>query len=133
MSVSEQETVGLNSSGKRIIWFYIAIAAVALIGLGDAAYLTIERLSGRTLQCSLSGCNEVLSSDWSKLFGFPISGFGAIAYFTVFSTAILLIYDYKTLKTVLLVITGLMAATSCFLLYLQAFVIKHFCQYCLLS
>jgi uncharacterized membrane protein len=134
MSVSQQEAVGTNSTGTRIVWFYIVIAVVALVGLADATYLTIEHLSGRALQCSLtSGCGEVLSSEYSKLFGLPVSGIGAFAYFVVFSIAILIVFDYRWLKPFLLVIVTLMALASCFFIYLQAFVIKHYCQYCLLS
>lgn len=134
MSVSQQEIVSTNSTKTRAIWFYVVIAIVALVGLTDASYLTIEHLSGRVLQCSLtSGCNEVLSSEYSKLFGQPVSAFGAFAYFTVFSAAILIAFDYKVLKPFLLIVTLMMALASCYFLYLQAFVIKHFCQYCLLS
>jgi uncharacterized membrane protein len=124
----------MTNDKRKMSWLYGVIAVVALIGLADATYLTVEHLSGRTLQCTLtSGCNTVLSSEYSKLFGYPLSGFGAVAYFTVFSFAVLIAFDYKILKPLLLVIVSFMAAMSCWLVYLQAFVIEAFCQYCLLS
>ena len=58
---------------------------------------------------------------------------GAAAYFTVFSLAVLAAYSYKWAAKLLLVVVGLMFITTLWLLYLQAFVIKHFCQFCLLS
>ena len=58
---------------------------------------------------------------------------GAAAYFTVFSLAVLAAYRYKSAAKLLPVIVGLMFVTTLWLLYLQAFVIKHFCQFCLLS
>lgn len=134
MSVSEEKAIVTSTNKTRALLFYGVIALVALIGLADATYLTVEYLSGRTMQCSLtSGCSTVLSSEYSKLFGYPISAFGAIAYFTVFSTALLIAFDYKILKSVLLIITMLMALASLWLIYLQAYVIGAWCQYCLLS
>ena len=58
---------------------------------------------------------------------------GAAAYFTVFSLAVLAAYSYKSAARLLTVIVALMFVTTLWLLYLQAFVIKHFCQFCLLS
>lgn len=134
MSVSEEKAIVISKNKTRALLLYGVIALVALIGLADATYLTVEYLSGRTMQCSLtSGCSTVLSSEYSKLFGYPISAFGAIAYFTVFSTALLIAFDYKMLKPILLIITALMALTSVWLIYLQAYVIGAWCQYCLLS
>jgi len=118
----------------KITWLYAAIAVVALVGLADAMYLTIQHLSGANLQCSvISGCDEVLASRYAKIGKFPLSGLGAVAYFLVFSLATLIAFDYRGLKIILLAIVSMMALTSIWLIYLQAFVIRHFCQYCLLS
>jgi uncharacterized membrane protein len=136
MSVSEQNVIPdtTASSRNRIAWLYGAIAVVALIGLVDAGYLTIEHLSGRSLQCTIiAGCDVVLASKYSKAFGVPVSLLGAIAYFVVFSIATLIAFDYTSLKIPLLIIVAIMALTSIWLIYLQAFVIGYFCQYCLLS
>ena len=58
---------------------------------------------------------------------------GAAAYFTVFSLAVLAAYSYRWAAKLLTVIVSLMFVTTLWLLYLQAFVIRHFCQFCLLS
>ena len=58
---------------------------------------------------------------------------GAAAYFAVFSLAVLAAYSYKWAAKLLTVVVSLMFLTTLWLLYLQAFVIKHFCQFCLLS
>ena len=136
MSVSEQNAIieKSASSSNRIAWLYGAIAFVALIGLADAGYLTIEHLSGRSLQCTIiAGCDVVLASKYAKVGGVPLSLLGAFAYFIVFSIATLIAFDYKSLKIPLLIIVSLMALTSIGLIYLQAFVVQAFCQYCLLS
>jgi uncharacterized membrane protein len=113
---------------------YALTALVSLVGLADAIYLTIEHLSGRSVRCTIvSGCSEVLSSEYASVRGIPLAMIGAAAYFTVFSLAVLAAYSYRWAAKSLTVIVGLMFITTLWLLYLQALVIKHFCQFCLLS
>ena len=121
-------------SHQNISWPYLIAALVSLIGLGDAIYLTVQDLTGQTLRCTIvSGCNEVLSSPYAHIGSFPLAALGAIAYFTVFSLSILAAFGYPYTKPLLTALVGAMFVTSLWLLYLQAFVIHHFCQYCLLS
>lgn len=63
----------------------------------------------------------------------PLALIGAIAYFTVFSLATLAAYGYRWTSKLLALVVGVMFAMTLWLLYLQAFVIGHFCQFCLLS
>ena len=122
----------IQSRRKTIL--YALAALVSLVGLGDAIYLTVEHLSGRSVRCTIvSGCSEVLSSEYATVRGVPLAMIGAAAYFTVFSLAVLAAYSYKFAAKLLTVVVGLMFITTLWLLYLQAFVIKHFCQFCLLS
>ena len=112
-----------------------AVALVALVGVIDAAYLTVEHLSGRSVLCVVTtGCSEVLSSSYATLPGdIPLAALGALAYFTAFSLATLAAFGYGLARTLLLPLVLTMFAASLWLLYLQAFVIKAFCSYCLLS
>jgi uncharacterized membrane protein len=119
---------------QNISWPYLIAALLSLIGLGDAIYLTVQDLTGQTLRCTIvSGCNEVLSSPYAHIGSFPLAALGAIAYFFVFSLSILVAFGYGFARTFVLVLLVAMFLTSLWLLYLQAFVIHHFCQYCLLS
>ena len=65
--------------------------------------------------------------------GIPLATVGAAAYFTVFSLAILALFGYRIAGTLLTPIVIAMFFVSLWLIYLQAFVIREFCQYCLLS
>lgn len=65
--------------------------------------------------------------------GFPLAALGAIAYFAVFSLATLAAFGYRNLGKLLTPLVAAMFLTTLWLLYLQAFVIHHFCQFCLLS
>jgi uncharacterized membrane protein len=123
-----------GDSPNRISWPYLIAAVVSLIGLGDAIYLTVQDVTGQTLRCTIvSGCNEVLSSPYAHIGSFPLAALGAVAYFTVFSLSILAAFCYPFAKSLLAVLLAGMFLTTLWLLYLQAFVIHHFCQYCLLS
>jgi uncharacterized membrane protein len=113
---------------------YVSAALLSLLGLADALYLTVEHLTGATVQCTiLSGCSEVLSSRYAVVAGFPLAGFGAAAYFTVFSLATLAAFGYRAAGTLLTPLLSAMFIFSLWLIYLQAFVIRQFCQYCLFS
>jgi uncharacterized membrane protein len=110
-------------------------AGVALVGLADAAYLTVEHLSGRSVRCVVvSGCDEVLMSPYAVLpGGVPLAALGALAYFAAFSLSVLAACGYDGARRPLAPLVALMLAFTLWLLYLQAFVIKAFCTYCLIS
>src|SRR5437588_7974669 len=123
-----------QSSHPKFPWSYLIVAIVSLIGLADAIYLTVEHITGQSLRCTIIvGCSEVLSSKYARIGSIPLAAIGAAAYFIVFSLAILALFGYQFARPLLRIIVGLMFLTTLWLLYLQAFVIHHFCQYCLLS
>ena len=113
---------------------YVAAALLSLVGLVDALYLTIEHVTGQSVQCTItSGCSEVLSSSYAVVAGIPLAAVGAAAYFSVFSLATLAAFGYQVAKPLLMLLVAAMFLVSLWLVYLQAFVIREFCQYCLLS
>src|SRR5215510_11570180 len=113
---------------------YVVAALLALIGIADALYLTIEHVTGQSVRCTIiSGCSAVLSSPYAVVAGIPLAAVGAAAYFTVFSLAILTLFGYPKAGRLLTALVIMMFIVSLWLIYLQAFVIREFCQYCLLS
>jgi uncharacterized membrane protein len=124
----------LAVSREKILWPYLITALVSLVGLADAIYLTVEHITGQSLRCTIiSGCSEVLSSKYAQIGSVPLAAIGAAAYFVVFSLAILALFKYQLARPLLRIVVGIMFLMTLWLLYLQAFVIHHFCQYCLLS
>ncbi|HYY57349.1 MAG TPA: vitamin K epoxide reductase family protein [Pyrinomonadaceae bacterium] len=120
--------------GGRAAWFYTMAALLSLVGLADALYLTINHLTGQTARCTVAGgCNEVLGSTYASVGGVPIAALGAIAYFAVFSLATLALFGYGRARTLLALLVGLMLLASLWLLFVQAFILHKFCDYCLLS
>ena len=123
-----------SAIGNRQLAIYVAAALLSLLGIADALYLTIEHITGQSVKCTIiSGCSEVLSSRYAVVAGVPLASIGAAAYFTVFSLATLAAFGYRFAATLLTPLVVAMFLVSLWLIYLQAFVIREFCQYCLFS
>jgi uncharacterized membrane protein len=131
MSAAEIED---GAAGRGRLWDALA-AVVSLVGVLDASYLTIEHLSGNSVRCMIvTGCDEVLQSSYATLpGGVPVAALGAVAYFTVFSLATLSAFGYDFARRLLAPLVAVMFLATLWFLYLQAFVIRAFCVYCLLS
>ena len=113
---------------------YVTAAIVSLAGLADALYLTVEHVTGQSVRCTIvAGCSEVLSSQYAVVAGVPLALIGAAAYFGVFSLATLAAFGYRSASLLLTPLVLLMFLVSLWLIYLQAFVIHAFCQFCLFS
>lgn len=112
----------------------LAAAVLAVIGIADAAFLTVSHYTKEPVPCSIvEGCETVLTSSYAEIAGIPIAAFGAAAYFFAFALAILAAYGNRAAWMLFGAQAFLMAAVSGYLLYVQGFVIKAFCQFCLIS
>jgi uncharacterized membrane protein len=123
----------MTASRFRII-LYTAVAIVAVAGLADATYLTVQALTGETLTCGGSpDCFRVLGSSYAKLGGIPMAMLGALAYFTAFALAIFAAFGHSWAPKFLALIAGAMFLMTLWLLYVQAFLLHAYCRYCLFS
>ncbi|HST31836.1 MAG TPA: vitamin K epoxide reductase family protein [Chthoniobacterales bacterium] len=133
MKTDRMEKSRTGRSRAEII-FYIAAAVVALIGLTEATYLTVIFLSGETAVCGNSpDCFKVLGSSYAKIGSFPVSGLGALAYFSVFTFATFAAFDYGRVRKFFAWTVLAMFAVTLWLLFVQAFRLHAFCKYCLFS
>lgn len=124
----------LSPASKQRAYLFTSAALLSLVGLADAIYLTVEHLAGRAVQCTLTGgCDQVLKSVYATIGGVPLAALGAAAYFTVFSLAILAAFGNQWAGRLMFYVVGLMLAVSIYLFILQAFVLRAFCQFCILS
>ena len=131
---SESSTASPVVTAKRRNLLFIVIAVLSVCGLADAIYLTVEHITGQSVRCTIvAGCSEVLSSSYAVVGGYPLASIGALAYFTVFSLTILALFGYRIASQLLILLVLAMCLVSLWLIYLQAFVIHAFCQFCLLS
>lgn len=123
-----------NETKTTVAKLPLLAAVVALGGLADAIYLTIHHYTGEQVQCSIVvGCEQVLTSLYAEIAGIPLAVFGAAAYFVAFSLAITAAFGDRRMWKLFGVQVILMAIFTAWLVYLQAFVIEAFCEFCLLS
>jgi uncharacterized membrane protein len=131
--MNPEETVSAEMQGG-IAKLPMLAAFVALIGLGDAVYLTVHHYTAEPVPCSLiTGCETVLTSAYAEIAGIPLAAFGALGYFIAFSLALLAAFGNRLTWTLFGIQVVVMSLVTVWLLYLQAFVIGAFCQFCLIS
>lgn len=118
-------------------WIAYATGFLAFAGFFDSLYLTTTKLVGLIPPCSLTAgfaCDVVLTSSYAQFFGIPVAAFGALYYLAVLWCAVLYLtkkYPGYLLGLLLLPFLGLGA--SAWFLYLQAYVLRAYCLYCLFS
>ena len=120
---------------KRITVVFILV--LAFCGLADSSYLAQHEAAGTPLLCnigSLSGCNIVAASPYSRLFGIPLAEYGVLFYGIVFVLAALelVVFD-RLLRRALQVISLVGVGASLYFICVQVFVIGALCIYCLAS
>jgi uncharacterized membrane protein len=112
----------------------VGALVIALIGFADASYLTLERVQGEIPPCTVAGCDVVLTSAYSAIAGIPVSLLGVIFYLAMLVGLFVYVEsrNLRVLKwTLLFSVLGLLC--TLWFLFVQAFLLKAFCQYCLLS
>lgn len=130
------------------------IVALALIGTVLTSYLTVTHFLGNApalcTEGSGVGCDAVLNSEYAKIFGVPLTIFGALGYLTLGSLAsIPMLVKSENLKLkenltkqtafLLFLVSTATLIFSGYLMYLLAFVIRDvngqstFCLYCVSS
>ena len=112
-----------------------AFVLFAFIGFLDTSYLTISHFTGAEVNCSIvEGCNEVLASKYSSIFGIPLALLGLLHY-TILLVGGFYYLDSRNPKVLkpLMILTTFGLLFSAWLVYLQFFVIKSICQYCMVS
>ncbi|MEK7134233.1 MAG: vitamin K epoxide reductase family protein [Patescibacteria group bacterium] len=106
---------------------------LALLGLADSVYLAVSYFSGSPLSCeTISGCNEVANSPYSKIAGVPISTMGVLYFVIAVAGAFLYLVKRRTVyATLLALLTMIGFAASAYFVYMQVALIKAVCIYCI--
>lgn len=133
MDAKQTTNVPQPSNGLR--WLMIAFLVLGSIGLIDASYLSVRHFSVTPGACLLGeGCNNVLASVYATFHGIPVALFGVAYYASIVLLAFLALYTKNSrwmLAAGALTLTGLFA--SAWFVYLQLFVIREICAYCMAS
>lgn len=100
---------------------------LCILGALISAYLLQSKILGSGILCGVSSCGVVNNSQYSQMFGIPVSAFGLFFYIVM---AFLIALKYKRLFFI-----GSIAGVlfSAYLTYIEAFVIHAWCQWCIMS
>jgi len=117
---------------KTIVYFLLFLSVLGFI---NSVVVYLKMNVGEPIACFIiQGCDKVLSSSYSKLFGISLGMYGIIGYLFLF-ILILLFIKYKKRLFFILYKLGIFLGFgfSLYLFYIQAFVLNQFCSYCLVS
>lgn len=113
--------------------YRMAAALLSLAGFFVSLYLYLYKI-GRigTLACGTGGCETVQTSPFSRFLGLEVALYGVVGYL------VLLVLSMDTLRRpaaaissrLLLILSGAGLAFTIYLTYLELFVIKAICQWC---
>ena len=113
----------------------IAFLIVSFIGFLDSSYLTVQHYRGEPPSCAIfTGCETVAESKYAMVGPIPLALLGLLYYLAIF---ILTVAYFDTKKERLLILAALFTIAgflaSVYFVYLQLFVIKAICLYCIIS
>ncbi|MEK7182208.1 MAG: vitamin K epoxide reductase family protein [Patescibacteria group bacterium] len=113
----------------------ILFMVLSFIGVIDSVFLIAEHFKGGPVVCLIvEGCDLVLNSQYSVILGIPVVILGFLYYFFIFLFSI---FSFIKRKEIILkylsIFTVVGFLMSIWFVYLQIFVIKAFCTYCMVS
>jgi len=104
------------------------IRIFGIIGLFISLYLIYAYEFSKSIICVGSGCEIVANSIYSKFLNISLPFWGALFYISVISLSF-----FKKFENLLLFILIIGAVFSLYLTFLEIFVIKAICFWCMLS
>ncbi len=108
----------------------LAVAVLALAGIGIAGYLTYAHYRGIAPVCTTGGCEEVQTSEYADVLGIPVAVLGLVGYAALFVTALLRAPEAAA-AGVAMALGGL--GFALYLIYVQVAIIEALCIWCLAS
>ncbi len=115
------------------------VLLLSAAGFFLSLYIHHQKRTQQKLVCLLgSDCDAIVNSAWGKLFGVPNEVLGMLYYVFIASGVTLLFMGVEftiilSLSVLLLLSSGIVTLVSVFLVGVQAFVLKDWCDYCLAS
>lgn len=116
----------------------ITIALLGIFGFGLAAFIRQKKAGGARMVCYIGqDCNTVVHSEYSRFLGVPIEFLG-MAYYAVIAlsySAFLASPNFAVMPVIsaLLAFTTAAFLFSLYLTFIQGFVLREWCEWCLTS
>jgi len=116
----------------------MVIAVLSLAGLFVALYLLLSKL-GLTgpMICGIGECETVQASKWSTLGPVPVSALGVGGYTAILAVSLFGLQpaglSSRAVSALLLGLSAVALVSSAYLTFLEAFVIRAWCQWCVIS
>lgn len=115
-------------------WYNKVYFIIAILGILLSLYLWNLQVSDGVIPCTTGGCHDVLTGEYGKLFGIPMSIFGLFFYVSIAYVAFLRMFiKHKLLDWTLLIQIFWGIIFSLYLRYLEFFVIYELCSWCWIS
>lgn len=114
------------------------IAVLALFGLLVAAYMALYKFGViGTLACGAGSCEQVQASKWAVFWGVPVPLIGLLGYAAIMGSALIGLqprwFNSKRLANVIFILATAGFVYSLYLSFLEQFVIRAWCRYCIAS
>lgn len=117
--------------------FETLFLVLSILGIADAGYLTYKHNRKQPLICPIGDdCSAVTESKWGRIFGVRNESLGLLYYGGLFASMFGALFAPGFSQYVLAYLPWLVGSGtlfSLFLVFVQAFVIKKYCFYCLVS
>jgi uncharacterized membrane protein len=108
------------------------IITLGILGAAISGYVWYKQVTPGAVACLGTGCATVIRSRYGKLLGIPNGALG-VAYFLTVSATPLLSSWLPNLRLLVLVATTIALLLYVYLAYLQVFVLRALCNWCLMS
>lgn len=115
-------------------WLVFSFLVFSFLGFLDATYLTVQYYFDTIPPCGITaGCGAVLTSEYSAIGGIPVALIGSIYYLILFLLAVFTVDTKRKIIRFAAYLTPVGFLASLYFVYLQFFVIKAVCSYCMVS
>ncbi len=120
----------LNKSNRTSI----IILIISILGIFLSVYLWSFQVIDRVIPCTDNGCEHVLTSEYSKMLGVPLSTYGFFYYCLLTLLAFERIFiKHKLIDNILYLSIGWGLLYSLYLRYLEFTKIGSVCMWCWIS
>ena len=123
----------------------LSIIILSLIGLLSMSYLyaySSQISSGQNTSCSITGtpfnCSDVINSQYSSIFGIPLYYYGLVLFSVFLALGITAAIsrgrkELAFVDSIIFALAALSSAAAVYLIAVEAFLIRKFCEMCTIS